>query len=135
MSWEDKTSPRLSSRFVGLYIINLFKKAIMKKKEFDIKKIAEMICDELYNDIDLDYSSQKVWAEIEYNGYSFSVEARAYVDWHWESRYDKYDIPCCDYKEVDSVEYRILEFTIYDEDGEYYKDEELIDEIIKLLEK
>lgn len=107
----------------------------MSKEKFNVKKIAEMISDELYDDIDLDYSSQKVCAEIEYNGYSFSVEARAYVDWHWESRYDKYDIPCCDYKEVDSVEYQILEFTIYDEDGEYYKDEELIDEIIKLLEK
>lgn len=135
MSWEDKTSPRLLPRFIGLYIIiNLYKEKIMSKEKFDIKTIANDLRNKLIEKIDND-NCRNVFAETEYNGYVVEVIATADIDYHTETDYDQYNCPCRSYGIVDNIELSVIELTIADADGEEYNNEELIDEIIKLLEK
>jgi hypothetical protein len=106
----------------------------MNKEKFDIKKIAEMICDELYDYIDIGNCYQTLWAEIEYNGYIFNAEVRAEIEWGYNYILDEYNNRC-DFTEIEDIKYKVIDLYICDAGGNDYEDEELVKQLTKLIEE
>lgn len=110
----------------------------MKAKGLNIEKIANDLRNKLYAKVkecdDLNYCTN-LWAETECEGYVIEATANADVNYYTEYYYDKYDIACNSYNKIEDIDLWVTKLTICDDDGEEITDNNIIDEIIKLLEK